>query len=382
MSEIKVPMLDLSSQIREHRAEFDAAISAVLDTSYFINGPDVAAFEKEAAHYLGVKHTIGVNSGTDALIIALRACGISQGDEVITSPFTFFATAEAIALIGAHPVFCDIDEKTFNIDPSKIEEHITENTKAIVPVHLFGRAAEMNEINAIAKKHALKVIEDTAQAFGTRYEGKKAGTLSDVGAFSFFPSKGLGAFGDAGLIATNSDEIEELARALKNHGAPKHKYENEHVGYNSRLDSIQAAILRIKLKHMDRWIQKRRSVAKFYNDALSELEKRGFLKLPEITDGHSMNYYTLRVLDQFKNSDSGRDRLKAHLLNEGIATAVFYPKGMNRLPVFHDLELEALNSDTASSEVLSLPIWPEMAEGEVDHKKVSLVVEAIKSFDF
>jgi dTDP-4-amino-4,6-dideoxygalactose transaminase len=264
----EIPILDLRPQYESLKDEMHAAITRVLESGAFIMGPDVAAFEQEAAAYLGVKHAIGLNSGTDALFIALRALGIGPGDEVITTPFTFFATAEAISHVGATPVFVDANEQTFNIDPDLIEAKITERTKAIIPVHLYGRPSDMGKIMAIANKHNLKVIEDCAQSFGATYQaqcnrcdgscdssqhhGKQTGTIGHVGAYSFFPSKNLGAYGDGGMIATNDDGIAEQARMLRVHGSRK-KYYNEVVGYNSRLDTIQAAILRVKLPYVDAW---------------------------------------------------------------------------------------------------------------------------------
>ena len=241
MSEIKIPIYDPRPEIEALWDEIQAAIHRVLKSGRFILGPEVKAFEQEVAEYLGVKHAIGVNSGTDALVIALRALGVGPGDEVITTPFTFFATAEAISLVGATPVFVDIDPKTFNINPELIPEAITSRTKAILPVHLYGQAADMDPILDIAERHGLRVLEDTAQAFGAKYKGQKLGTLGDAGAFSFFPTKNLGGIGDGGLIATNNDNVAELARMLRAHGAKK-KYFHEMIGYNSRLDELQANI--------------------------------------------------------------------------------------------------------------------------------------------
>ncbi|MCA1791858.1 MAG: DegT/DnrJ/EryC1/StrS family aminotransferase, partial [Thioalkalivibrio sp.] len=260
----RIPVLNLTPEIEELWDELNDAFQRVLRSGQFILGPEVEAFETEVADYLGVKHAIGVNSGTDALVIGLRALGIGPGDEVITTPFTFFATGESIANVGATPVFVDIDENSFNIDPSLIEDAITPRTKAILPVHLFGRPCDMDAVMGIAERHGLEVVEDAAQSFGARLGGQQSGTFGRVGAFSFFPSKNLGAFGDAGLLATDDDEVAESARMLRAHGS-RTKYHNETLGYNSRLDSLQAAFLRVKLPRVDAWNERRRDVAATYD---------------------------------------------------------------------------------------------------------------------
>jgi dTDP-4-amino-4,6-dideoxygalactose transaminase len=345
-----IPILDLKPQYRSIKAEIYAAIDRVLESGAFIMGSDVKLFEQEVAEYLGVKHAIGVNSGTDALVIGLRALGIGAGDEVITTPFSFFATAESISNVGAKPVFVDINANTFNIDASQIESQITPRTKAIMPVHLYGRPANMGEISEIAAKYQLKIVEDCAQSFGAQYEGKYTGSIGDVGAFSFFPSKNLGAYGDGGLIATNDDQVAELARMLRAHGAQK-KYHNEVIGYNSRLDTLQAAILRVKLPYIDLWNQGRRRVAQIYDRLLTDLQ--GTIA-PEIVDGHVFHQYTIRLLDG--NRDSVAERLKV----AGISTMIYYPIPQDRLPVYHGLYERNQMSDRLSGEVLSLPIWAEM----------------------
>ncbi|WP_343231593.1 DegT/DnrJ/EryC1/StrS family aminotransferase [Thermus brevis] len=353
----RIPILDLSPEIEELWDDLMAAITRVLRSGQFILGPEVEAFEREVAEYLGVKHAIGLNSGTDALVIGLRALGVGPGDEVITTPFTFFATAEAISLVGATPVFVDIDPKTFNIDPNLIPAAITSRTKAILPVHLYGRPAEMDAILAIAEEQGLKVLEDCAQAFGATYRGKKVGTLGHAGAFSFFPSKNLGAYGDGGLLVTNDDGVAELARMLRAHGS-KRKYYNEMVGYNSRLDALQAAILRVKLPHVDRWNEKRRQVAERYNELLSGVPG---LVLPEISEGHVFHQYTVRILG------GKRDRLQQALAKAGIGTMVYYPVPLHELPVYSKKEStkECLNATQASEEVLSLPIGPFVSQREM-----------------
>ena len=367
MSELKIPVLDLKPEINEHLDEYMKVIKEVLKSAQFIMGPNVKAFEKEAAGYLGVKHAIGVNSGTDALVIALKALGIGEGDEVITTPFTFFATAESITAVGATPVFVDIDERTFNIDPDLIKQAITKRTKAILPVHLYGQAADMDPIMELAAKYGLKVIEDTAQAFGGEYKGRKLGTIGHAGCYSFFPSKTLGAFGDGGLIATDDDEVAEKARMLRVHGSKK-KYYNETVGYNSRLDEIQAAILRVKLPRIDQANEARRMAAHKYNELLKDI--------PEIITPyederakHVYHQYTIRV------SNGKRDRLQQCLADRGIGTMVYYPVPVHKLPIYKDTAPELPIAEKLAGEVLSLPIWPNIGE-EVQRE----VVEAIREF--
>ncbi|RKO65482.1 DegT/DnrJ/EryC1/StrS family aminotransferase [Desulfofundulus salinus] len=354
MEQVKIPVLDLTPEIEALWDELMAAIQKVLKSGQFIMGPNVKAFEQEVAAYLGVKHAIGVNSGTDALVIALRSAGIGPGDEVITTPFTFFATAEAISQVGAIPVFVDIDPKTFNIDPELIEPAITPKTKAILPVHLYGQAADMDPIMGLAAKYNLKVIEDTAQAFGGEYKGRKLGTIGNVGCFSFFPSKNLGAFGDGGLIATNDDEIAEIARMLRVHGARK-KYYNEMIGYNSRLDEIQAAILRVKLPHIDEWNEARRQAAKRYNELLKDVP--GIVTPYEAPYAkHVYHQYTIRVLN------GRRNEVKKHLEEQGISTMIYYPVPVHKLPVYANKNYRLPEAEKAAGEVLSLPIWSQITE--------------------
>ncbi len=349
----RIPMLDLSQEIDALWQDLNEAIQRVLRSGQFILGPEVEAFEREVAAYLGVKHAIGVNSGTDALMIGLRALGVGPGDEVITTPFTFFATAEAISNVGATPVFVDIDPKTFNIDPARIEERITPRTKAILPVHLYGQAADMDPILDLARRHGLKVLEDVAQAFGGSYKGKKLGTLGDAGAFSFFPSKNLGAYGDGGLIATDDGAVAEMARMLRVHGS-RRKYYNEMVGYNSRLDSLQAAILRVKLPRLDRLNEARRQVARRYTEALAGLPG---VEVPVEAPyaQHVYHQYTLRIID------GRRDQVQKRLAEAGIATMIYYPVPLHRLPVYAGVDCACPEAERAASEVLSLPIWPKIS---------------------
>jgi dTDP-4-amino-4,6-dideoxygalactose transaminase len=358
-----IPVLDLKPQYESLKSDLQVAINRVVESGRFVMGPDVKAFEAEVAQYLGVKHAIGVNSGTDALFIGLRALGIGPGDEVITTPFTFFATAESISHVGATPVFVDVDERTFNIVPELIEEKITERTKAILPVHLFGRPTEMGGIMALAERYDLEVVEDCAQSFGARYEGRQTGTFGTMGAYSFFPSKNLGAYGDGGLIATNEDALADTARMLRVHGAKK-KYQNEMVGYNSRLDTIQAAVLRVKLPHVDAWNEDRRRVAALYGELLEYVPG---VAAPEATEGHVFHQYTVRIIY------GNRDEVQAGLKKAGIDTMVYYPVPVHQLPLYRELDYHLPLAEKATGEVLSLPIWPTM-----DEPTQRRVVEAIK----
>ncbi|HEX7003126.1 MAG TPA: DegT/DnrJ/EryC1/StrS family aminotransferase [Trueperaceae bacterium] len=360
-------MLDLTQEIDELWPEITEAVHRVLRSGKFILGPEVDAFEHEAAEYLGVKHAIGLNSGTDALVIGLRALGIGPGDEVITTSFSFFATAEAIVLVGATPVFVDIREDSFNIDPDLIEAAVTERTKAILPVHLFGNPAAMTKIMAVARKYGLKVLEDCAQSFGAVYYGDsegdaegpdtdlvglKTGAIGDAAAFSFYPTKNLGAYGDGGMLATNDDEVARLARMLRNHGAsPEKRYENQMIGYNSRLDEIQAAILRVKLPRVDEWNEKRRAVAASYTRALEALS---LFSPPFETRGHIYHQYTIRV------TGDERPRLKRTLDGIGVSSAFFYPKPLSSLLTSGFMSSPTPVAEISARQVLSLPLWKGM----------------------
>ena len=378
-----IPILDLTPEIDALWDELTAATERVMRSAGFIMGPEVAAFESEVAAYLGARHAIAVNSGTDALVIGLRALGIGPGDEVITTPFTFFATAESISLLGATPVFADVDPDTFNINPAKIEAAITPRTRAVMPVHLYGQPCAMTQIVDIARRHDLMIIEDCAQSMGARYSGdcagcggehcmpstrlsltgKQTGTMGHVGAYSFFPSKTLGAYGDGGLIATDDDAVAETARMLRVHGARK-KYHNEVVGYNSRLDAMQAAILRVKLPHLDASTAGRRRVASRYTNALSDLDG---LIAPAVAQGHVFHQYTVRVLD------NRRDALAEALAADGIQTMIYYPIPQDRLPIYAGQHPDNPVSDRLAGEVLSLPIWPQMTDDVQDR-----VIEAVR----
>jgi dTDP-4-amino-4,6-dideoxygalactose transaminase len=368
----EIPILDLRPQYESLKPEIHAAITRVLERGDFIMGEEVLLFEQEVAAYLSVKHAIGLNSGTDALFIGLRAMNIGAGDEVITTPFSFFATAEAISHVGATPVFVEIEERTFNINPDLIEAAITPRTKAIIPVHLYGRPCEMGKIMRIAQKHNLKVLEDCAQSFGAKYagcstcdsscnsnylHGRYTGSIGDAGAISFFPSKNLGAYGDGGMLVTNDDTIAEIARMLRSHGSKK-KYHNEMVGYNSRLDTLQAAILRVKLPHVNVWNEARRQVAQTYTDLL---EGNTRIVTPEVSDGHVFHQYTIRL------TQSSRDAVQARLRSRGINTMVYYPIPQDRLPIYSDKHAINPVSDRVAREVLSLPIWSELLRKTQEH---------------
>lgn len=349
----QIPILDLKPQVELLWPQFQAALERVIKSGNYILGPEVQAFELEAGAYLGTKHAIGLNSGTDALYIALRALGIGPGDEVITTPFTFFATAEAISHVGATPVFVDIDEESFNIDPEKIEPAISSRTKAIIPVHLFGRPCRMDRLMDVAKKYGLKVVEDCAQSFGAAWNGVKTGNIGEFGCFSFFPTKNLSTFGDGGLLITNDDNLASEARMLRAHGSRK-KYHNEAFGYNSRLDELHAALLRVKLPYIDKWNAERCEVAEKYTALLNKMEA---VILPRVVDGHVFHQFTVRV------KGGRRDVLQAKFFEMGIQTAIYYPIPVHRLPVYQTAYsmTDFPVAEAASQEVLSLPIWPELS---------------------
>jgi dTDP-4-amino-4,6-dideoxygalactose transaminase len=354
----RVPILDLRPDIDRQWDELTEAINEVLRSGRFILGPNVSAFEEEMAAYLGVDHAIGVNSGTDAVTIGLRALGVRPGDEVITTPFTFFATPESISSVGATPVFVDIDPDTFNLDVAAVAAAIGERTKAIVPVHLFGLACDMEAIERIATEHDLLVVEDVAQAMGGEYRGARLGSLGDVGAFSFFPSKNLGGFGDGGLIATDDGRVAELARALRAHGG-KATYANEMLGYNSRLDELQAAVLRVRLRHLDDANRRRRAAAARYSELLRDVPG---VRIPIEPPGarHVYHQYTVRVPPE------ERDGLRARLAAGGIDTMVYYPTPCHRLPVYAASSPTLPAAEEAARSVLSLPMGPSIDDETID----------------
>ncbi len=362
--------LDLSAQYKSIKEEIDTAVKKVLESTVFIGGKEVEEFEKEVAEFCGARYAVGVNSGTDALLLSLKAIGVGSGDEVITTPFTFIATAGVIANCGAKPVFVDINSETFNIDPIKIEKAITKKTKVILPVHLFGQMADIDEIMSIARKYNLYVVEDAAQVIGAEYKGRKAGTIGDLGCFSFFPSKNLGAYGDGGMVVTNNEELANKIRLLKNHGSShKEKYLNLTIGTNSRLDALQAAILRVKLKYLPRWSKKRAEIASYYSRLLKGI---GDVITPVATPNrnHIFHQYTIRT--------KFRDKLQKYLREKGIPTMIYYPLPLHLQPAFKYLGYKKGNfpeAEKVSKEVISLPIYPELKKSEV--KKI---VKIIKDF--
>jgi dTDP-4-amino-4,6-dideoxygalactose transaminase len=351
---VKIPFVDLKGEMNEVQEQITEAVNRVLTSGEYILGTNVDSFEKEVAEYLDVKYTVGVNSGTDALIIGLKALGIKPQDEVITSPFTFLATVEAISQVGAKPIFADIDPDTYTIRPESIEEKISSKTRGIVPVHLFGQGADMYPILKIAEKYNLKVLEDVAQGFGGEYDGKKLGTLGQAGAFSFYPTKVLGACGDAGLICTDDPEVAERALLLREHGGIK-KGASLFLfpGYNSRLSEIQAAILRVKLPLVDNWIVQRRVRANIYHSML-----KGFDQVILPKEGkkryHVYNLYTIRI------RQTNRDELVKGLVDLGIGTSVYYKVPIHKMPPYEGTSSSLPCSEQVSGEVLSLPIWPRM----------------------
>ena len=359
-----IPMLDLKPQYAMLKDEIDTALEDVFSSTHFIMGPNVSEFEKEVAQYLGVKYAISCNSGTDALHLALRSCGITQGDEVITTAFTFAATAEAICYVGATPVFADIDPITFNITAETIEAAITSKTKAILPVHIFGQMADMQGICELAKAHNLQIIEDCAQSFGARHDSKQSGNFGDAGCFSFFPSKNLGCYGDGGLFTTNSDALAERFMLLKLHGSSA-RNQHEIIGWNSRLDEIQAAILRIKLKYIDEFNRKRIAVAKKYNQLLENSN----IQTPLFEENFS------HVFHQYTILSPKRDTISKHLQNENIGHAIYYPKPLSEQPAFKPLSQLGNIATTRDicAKCISLPMFPEMSDEQID-----LVVNTVK----
>jgi len=363
-------MLDLTEQYQELKAEIIPALDDVMSKAHFILGDNVKKLEKDVAEYSHAKHGIGVANGSDALNIALIGCGVKAGDEVIVPSFTFFATAGAVARLGAIPVFVDINPKTFNICPDAIEKAITPKTKAIIPVHLYGQMADMDRIKEIADKHQLVIIEDAAQSIGSLYKGKKVGELGTTACYSFFPTKNLGAYGDAGMIISNDDEIAEKIRVLRVHGS-KPKYYHHVLGYNSRLDELQAAILNVKFPHLNDWSEKRREKAQTYTQLLNEIVgEQVVTPFAEEFNHHVFHQYTIRV--------QKRDELQAFLKQQGVETMVYYPKPLHLQPVFSDLgykEGDLPETEKASQEVISLPMFPELKTEQQQY-----VVEKIREF--
>ncbi len=362
-----VPFLDLGRQYAAIEREIDAAMKRVLSSSAFILGPDVAALERDIGAYVGCRYAVGVASGSDALRLALAALNIGQGDEVITTPFTFIASANTISASGATPVFADINLETYNLDPASVAAAVTAHTRAIVVVHLYGQAADMGRLMQIAADHRLTVIEDCAQAIGATHAGRRVGSMGTIGCFSFYPTKNLGAYGDGGMVTTDDPAIAERIDVLRRQGS-KRKYYAEILGFNSRLDSLQAAILRVKLQYLERWTESRRRIAERYTAALGRLP----VSVPEISDraSHVYHLYTIRT--------SGRDALAGHCKAAGIGTAVYYPVPLHRQPCYLSLGYRAgalPYAEQAAREVLSLPMFPEL-----DSPSQERVIETVVSF--
>lgn len=368
---MEVPYLDLKAQYLAYREEFDSAIQKVIDKTAFAGGPFVQKFEEEFATYCQTKHSIGVSSGTSALWIALLAMGVGPGDEVITTPNTFIATAEAISFAGATPVFVDIDEQTYNIDPARIEAAITPKTKVIIPVHLFGQMADMAPIMAIARKHNLMVIEDASQAHGAYYNGRRAGSIADVGCFSFYPGKNLGAFGEAGGIVTNNSELAAKMRMIRDHGQSK-KYYHRIIGWNGRMDGIQGAVLSVKLKYIDQWNELRRQHAHQYDNLLMTLSN---VITPFVASYGTPVYhiYPVRV--------ANRDEVLSTLGKHGVRCGIHYPVPLHLQEAYVDLGHKKGDfpiSEQCASEYLSLPMFPELTPSQILHVATSLK-EVLKS---
>ncbi|NFG27522.1 DegT/DnrJ/EryC1/StrS family aminotransferase [Clostridium botulinum] len=392
---MNIPLIDLKAQYKSISEDLDRVTKEVLSSANYIMGKNVSDFEKDFADYIGVKHAISVGNGTDALVIALKSLGIGAGDEVITSTFTYFASAECISAVGAKPVFVDAEKDTFNIDPSKIEEKITKKTKAIIPVHIFGQSADMDEINKIAKKYNLKVIEDACQAVGAKYKGKMIGALSDMACFSFFPTKNLSCAGDGGMIVTSDDNVATIARALRTHGSGETgqkaynllnninedidksntgddtvynplKYYNYLIGYNSRLDAIQVAILKVKLPHLDKWNSKRKEIAKIYDENFKDSN----VVTPSVREENESVYH------QYVLQTEDREKMLNKLKDKGVAAGVYYPVPLHLQKVYKDLGYKEGDMPVAeylSHRTFAIPVYPELTEEQIRY-----IIDSIK----
>ena len=361
---MKIPLIDLVAQYHSIREEIDQAIHEVLEGGSFILGPNVAAFETEVSAYLDVSHAVGVASGTDALVLTLRAYGIGSGDEVIVPAYTFFAPAEAVSQCGATPVFVDIDSKTYCVDVSQIEARITPRTKVIIPVHLYGHPADMEPVLDIAKRRGLRIVEDNAQAMGAEYKGRKTGSLGDAGCLSFFPSKNLGGYGDGGMVVTNDPDLAETVRKLRTHGW-RTKYHPEMIGFNSRLDELQAAVLRVKLKYLDAWNKRRWEIAARYGAVLGGDKIALPWEAPYAK--HVYHLYIVRV----KERKAIQERLRA----SGIGSGIYYPLPVHLLEPYRHLGLAPgsfCEAELAAEETLAIPLYPEMQENQIESVAQSL----------
>jgi len=367
---MNIPFVDLKRQYQNIKDDVDRAIAEVISNTAFIGGPYAKAFEEAFAEFCDVSHCVGVGNGTDALFLGLRALGVGPGDEVITVANSFVATSESITNAGARVVFVDCDPRTYNIDVSQIEAKITDKTKAIIPVHLYGQPADMDPILKLAKKHGLKIVEDAAQAHGAEYKGRRIGSIGDVACFSFYPGKNLGAYGDAGAIVTNDEEVANRARVLANHGRSA-KYDHGVEGVNSRLDGIQAAVLEVKLRHLPEWTENRRRNARLYTEKLQGVD--GVATPYEMDDvASAYHLYIVRV------DKDRREALQAYLQSKGIASGLHYPIALPNLAAYEYLghkESDFPEATKASREILSLPMFPELEEKEIDY-----VVKAVKEF--
>ena len=360
---IKVPLLDIPLSYKEVLADVEKNINAVIESGYFILGPVVEELEQKLVTYCEAKYAVGVSSGTDALLISLMAAGIKEDDEVITTPFTFFATAGSISRLGAKPVFVDIEPDTFNIDTKQIEENITRKTRAILPVHLYGQCVDMDPVLDLAQKYNLVVIEDAAQAIGSEYKGRRAGSMGDYGCFSFFPTKNLGGFGDGGMVTMNSEELYEQVKILRVHGSHP-KYYHKMIGGNFRLDAIQAAVVLAKLKYLDKWTEKRRANAQTYTRLFKEMGMTDSLTLPsEVIPHHVYNQYVIRVKDK-------RDELRSFLGENNISTEIYYPLPLHLQDCYLSLGYKKGNlpeSEKAADETIALPIFPELTTDQLEY---------------
>jgi dTDP-4-amino-4,6-dideoxygalactose transaminase len=368
MTRQRVPALDLAAEYAEVRSEIEPAVLSVLASGRYIGGPEVEGLEREFAAFCGVAHGVAVSSGTDALRFALVAAGVGPGDEVITSPFTFIGTTEAISQAGARPVLADIEPAGFALDPSAFEAAITPRTRAAVPVHLYGHPADMERIGATARARGLAVIEDACQAHGAALGGRRAGALGTAGCFSFYPTKNLGAAGEGGLVTTGDPAVADRIRRLRDHGQSA-KYLHAEEGYNGRLDAIQAAILRIKLRHLETWNERRRALAARYRTALLPAERKGLLRLPVERPGARHVYHLFAVRVPSADDPGRRDRVRGALLDQGIETGIHYPVPLHRQPCYRGMGLgegSFPEAERASREILTLPIFPQLADDQAD----------------
>lgn len=370
---IAVPLLDLKLQYQQIRAEVEPVIQRICESQMFIMGPEVEAFEKEVAVYCGSKFAVGVSSGTDAILLALMALGVGPGDEVITTPYTFFATVGCVDRLGATTVFVDIDPQTYNIEPAQIEAAITPRTKAILPVHLYGQCAEMDPILAVAQKHGIPVVEDAAQAIGAEYRGRRAGSMGQMGCFSFFPSKNLGAFGDGGLVTTDDPALYDTLKTLRIHGS-KVKYYHESVGGNFRIDALQAAVLRIKLRHLDSWTEGRQRNAARYRGLFAEagLTQRVTLPIAAAERRHIYNQFIVRC--------DARDSVISYLREQKIGCEIYYPLSLHQQECFKKLGFRTGDfpqSEAAAATTMALPIFPELTDVQLQ-VVVQRIAEALK----